>query len=127
MKILPFLKSFYRFKTSPTSYTSGKDWSTETVFSCYICFAECDGFGVSVTHIRQNHPDVIENDKTAHCIVCPKNFARRDHLKNHLWRHVNRVRETPRHSMRTFKPGRPAWCEISTIFRWLFSSEAILF
>jgi hypothetical protein len=92
-----------RFKSPPGIATSKKDWSTETVFSCYLCQEECDGFGESVTHMRQRHPEVLRGDKTAHCVVCDKVFARRDHLKNHVWRHVNRVRETPRHSIRTFR------------------------
>ena len=108
---------FFRFKISPNKFSSEKDWSTDTVFSCYICFAECEGFADSVTHIREDHPEVLEGEKTAHCIVCPKVFARRDHLKNHLWRHVNRVHETPRHSMRTFRPGRLAGTTTSNMFR----------
>lgn len=93
-----------RFKMAPEDFPDGVDWSTQTVFSCYLCGTECDGFRSSVGHIRQVHADSLVEDKAAPCIVCPKLFARMDHLKNHVWSHVNKVKPdgVAKHSMTTF-------------------------
>ena len=48
-------------------------------------------FRHGVEHIRSDHPEVLTRDKNAPCIVCPKLFGRMDHLKKHVWSHVNRV------------------------------------
>ncbi len=34
------------------------------------------------------------------CVVCSKAYRRRDHLKTHVWRHVNAVVPTPVHQTR---------------------------
>ena len=48
-------------------------------------------FRHGVEHIRSDHPETLTRDKNAPCIVCPKLFGRMDHLKKHVWSHVNRV------------------------------------
>ena len=53
---------------------------------------EIDGFREGVKHVRQNHPDTLFEDKACPCVICPKRFARMDHLKNHVYSHVNRIR-----------------------------------
>ena len=57
-----------------------------------MCSVEIDGFREGVKHVRQNHPETLFEDKACPCIVCPKRFARMDHLKNHVYSHVNRIR-----------------------------------
>ena len=54
-------------------------------------FSNLNIFLHSVNHIRQVHPDALTRDKNAPCIVCPKLFARMDHLKKHVWSHVNKI------------------------------------
>ena len=64
---------------------------------------EIDGFREGVKHIRNFHPDTLVSDKACPCILCPKRFARMDHLKNHLYSHVNRVRPgIAKHNLSTF-------------------------
>ena len=60
-------------------------------FYSYLCGVETDGFRNSVNHVRQVHPQALTRDKNAPCIVCPKLFARMDHLKKHVWSHVNKI------------------------------------
>ena len=60
-------------------------------FNCYLCGSETDGFRQSVEHIRIEHSETLTRDKNAPCIVCPKLFGRMDHLKKHVWSHVNRL------------------------------------
>ena len=48
-------------------------------------------FRHGVEHIRNDHPETLTRDKNAPCISCPKLFGRMDHLKKHVWSHVNRV------------------------------------
>ena len=92
-----------RLKLDPDEYPEGVDWSTQTFFTCYLCQVEIDGFRESVKHIRVTHPESLYEDKACPCIVCPKRFARMDHLKNHLYSHVNRIRPgMPKHNMKTF-------------------------
>ena len=57
-----------------------------------MCNMEIDGFREGVKHVRQNHPDTLFEDKACPCVICPKRFARMDHLKNHVYSHVNRIR-----------------------------------
>ena len=80
-----------RLKCDPDQFPEGSDWSSQTVFNCFLCGCETEGFRSSVDHLRQVHPETITRDKNAPCIVCPKLFARMDHLKKHVWSHVNRV------------------------------------
>ena len=58
-----------RFHSDPNLDT---DWSNEAVFNCYLCNKECEGFGSSVGHFREDHPELLEGKLTNHCIVCPK-------------------------------------------------------
>ena len=97
------LVSLVRFKLDPDEFPDGVDWSTQTYFNCYLCGIEVDGFRDSVKHIRHSHPETLFEDKACPCIVCPKRFARMDHLKNHVHSHVNRLRPgLPKHNMSTF-------------------------
>lgn len=97
------LNNLIRFKLEPDEFPEGVDWSTQTYFNCYLCGVEVDGFRDSVKHIRHSHPETLFEDKACPCIICPKRFARMDHLKNHVHSHVNRLRPgLPKHNMSTF-------------------------
>ena len=86
-----YLLTQIRLKCDPEFFPEGADWSSQTFLNCYLCGIETDGFRQGVDHIRSQHPDALSRDKNAPCIVCPKLFARMDHLKKHVWSHVNRV------------------------------------
>jgi hypothetical protein len=86
-----YLNFQIRLKKEPNFFPDGCDWSSQTYFNCFICGTETDGFRASVDHIRTAHAETLTRDKNCACIVCPKLFARMDHLKKHVWSHVNRV------------------------------------
>ena len=44
---------------------------------------------MAASHMKHIHP--VENNQETACPICPKTFKKIDHLKNHVWRHVNRV------------------------------------
>ena len=46
------------------------------------------GFHPSVEHMREDHPETSEGDRSHCCIFCSKAFGRKDHLKNHVYSHV---------------------------------------
>ncbi len=93
-----------RFKMDPDDFPDGVDWSTMVYLSCYLCQAECDGFREGVKHIRTAHPETLVEDKASPCMLCSKRFARMDHLKNHVYSHVNKASPNgvPRHNISTF-------------------------
>ena len=45
---------------------------------------------MAASHMKHIHP-VENNEQETGCPICPKTFTKIDHLKNHVWRHVNRV------------------------------------
>ena len=58
--------------------------------TCRVCEKKCDGFHMAASHMKHIHP-VENNEQETGCPICPKTFTKIDHLKNHVWRHVNRV------------------------------------
>jgi uncharacterized Zn-finger protein len=70
------------------------DWSSRNLFTCRICEKKCDGFHMAVSHMKHIHfsaENTEEQQINNSCPLCPKTFRKIDHLKNHVWRHVNRV------------------------------------
>ena len=65
-------------------------------------------------HMHSNQP---EEEDAAMCPICPKTFKKLDALKNHVWKHVNRVfPDTPKHSdylvsITSLGRGKPSWTE----------------
>ena len=99
----PSLYGQLRFKMDPEDFPDGVDWSTQTYFNCYLCGVEVDGFRDGVKHVRHAHPETLIEDKACPCIICPKRFGRMDHLKNHVYAHVNKLKPgLPKHNMSTF-------------------------
>ena len=45
---------------------------------------------MAASHMKHIHP-VENSEQETGCPICPKTFTKIDHLKNHVWRHVNRV------------------------------------
>ena len=68
------------------------EWSRDTAFRCHACGLSIDGFSASVSHMTEEHYHLSDGDRCAICVLCGKAFGRRDHLKNHVWSHVNKVR-----------------------------------
>ena len=64
--------------------------------------------------MKHIHP-VENNEQETGCPICPKTFTKIDHLKNHVWRHVNRVFPgTSKHAdmaTSTLGRGKPSWTE----------------
>ena len=53
------------------------------------------GFLSTVDHLDQAHPEGFPEGSGSGCILCGKSFGRRDHLKNHLFYHVAKIRFAP--------------------------------
>ncbi len=92
------------------------DWSAKTNFTCRSCEKKCDSFHMAASHMKHIHPVENENEPEQElCPVCPKAFRKKDTLKIHVWRHVNRViPETPKHKdahLYSFGRGKPSWTE----------------
>ena len=68
-----------------------EDWSTNLPMDCHVCNLQVFGFGASVSHMKEMHPDHILDSKAYMCIFCSKGFLRRDHLKKHVHSHVKSV------------------------------------
>ena len=65
--------------------SDSSDWSISCNLNCYECGENFVGFEASVLHMSQKH---TKASKVFRCISCPKSFARKDHLRNHVRRHV---------------------------------------
>ena len=74
------------------------DWSVSCSLNCYECGENCVGFDASIIHMSRKHGKA---SKIYRCISCPKSFARKDHLRNHVRRHVF-IKDTPSDSQQ--------WC-----------------
>ena len=57
---------------------------------CYKCSEDCQGYKSAVDHMVSEHDGVLAEDgsKQHLCALCPKVFGRRDHLKRHMYGHV---------------------------------------
>ena len=90
------------------------DWSSRAILTCRVCEKKCDGFHMAASHMKHIHP-VLDNEQDTACPICPKTFRKIDHLKNHVWRHVNRVFPgTSKHAdmaTSTLGRGKPSWTE----------------
>ena len=71
--------------------SDSSDWSIRCNLNCYECGENSVGFEASVLHMSQKH---TKASKVFRCISCPKSFARKDHLRNHVRRHVF-IKDTP--------------------------------
>lgn len=85
------LDSQIKLKCDPQEFPIGTDWSSNVLLKCHYCGLETDGFRQGVDHVRDQHWETLTRDKNSPCVVCPKLFGRMDHLKKHVWSHVNRV------------------------------------
>ena len=62
-------------------------------FRCHVCQHTCRGFINSVTHMTtHDETPFVPNKSPVTCVLCGKAFGRRDHLKNHLFYHILKIR-----------------------------------
>ena len=65
------------------------------IVECYPTLQSIRGFLSTVDHLDQAHPEGFPEGSGSGCILCGKAFGRRDHLKNHLFYHVAKIRYAP--------------------------------
>ncbi len=77
-------------RSSDSFDDDSKKWVSEHIFSCYKCSEECRGYKSAVDHMASQHDGGLAEDGSRQhfCAVCPKVFGRRDHLKRHMYGHV---------------------------------------
>ncbi len=64
-------------------------WDAEIEFVCHDCGAKTVGFAEAVDHMREVHPADPDSPQQFECILCGRQFGRRDHLKRHVKGHMD--------------------------------------